>query len=132
MDYSIFLRNMKLRDCASASGVLGMLMANFFDFVCSMSEERIDVKICKPECPRSKLCLPKCCNLWDDVSFQNDTHLCMASLEEWVWKPEIYEDDGYFYRQKDEEIKRIHFHLQDPSRTPNCTIVRLINYQHFE
>ncbi|ODM98457.1 G-protein coupled receptor Mth [Orchesella cincta] len=98
----------------------------------SMSEDRIDVKICKPDCPRSKLCLPKCCNLWDDVSFQNDTHFCMPSLEDWVWKPEIFEDDGYFYRRKDAELKRIHFFVQDPSRTPNCTVVRLINYQQFD
>lgn len=97
-----------------------------------MGEDKIDVKVCRPDCPRSKLCLPKCCNLWDDVSFQNDTHMCLPSLEEWVWKPEIFEDDGYFYRQKDEELKRIHFFVQDPSRTPNCTVVRLINYQQFE
>lgn len=33
-----------------------------------LNDEKIQVKICSPQCQEEvgRLCLPKCCNLWDD------------------------------------------------------------------
>ncbi|OXA56760.1 G-protein coupled receptor Mth2 [Folsomia candida] len=97
----------------------------------SLNEEKIEVKICKPQCESDKLCLPKCCNLWDDVSFTNNTVYCVPSLEEKVWKPEIHDINNY-YSKVELVPSNVHFFVSDPSKTAECTTVRLIQYQHFD
>lgn len=97
----------------------------------SLNDDKIEVKYCKPQCEDDKLCIPKCCNLWDDVSFANNSVYCVPSLEEKIWMPKIHSDTDY-YSRVEVNASQIHFFVNDPSKTDQCTTVRLIQYQHFE
>lgn len=65
------------------------------------------------------------------VSFTNNTVYCVPSLEEKVWKPEIHDINNY-YSKVELVPSNVHFFVSDPSKTAECTTVRLIQYQHFE
>jgi len=97
----------------------------------SMKEDKIEVDICTPQCETDKLCLPKCCNLWDDVSFRNNTVICVPSLEGKVWHPMI-SDDNDFSSEVQMDPSKIQYFIRDPSSSRECTIVRLVKYLHFE
>jgi hypothetical protein len=65
------------------------------------------------------------------VSFTNNTVNCVPSFEEKVWMPQIHDDKDY-YSSIQMTPEQLHFFVNDPSKTDQCTTVRLIQYQHFE